>query len=143
MGEVEKFSGGCLCGAVRFHVTPPARWCFHCHCTLCRKAHGAAFVTWFGADKTQVRIDQGEDVLRWRASSDHGRRAFCSECGTQIFFETSKYPQQIDVVRACVDGSIDRAPSAHVFVSTRVDWVAIDDGLPRHVGDSSSARADL
>ena len=93
--------------------------------------------------KSQVEIDQGTAVLRWRPSSDHGQRAFCSECGTQIFFETSKYPQQIDVVRACVDGPIDRAPSAHVFVSTRVEWAAIDDGLPRYLEDSSSPRADL
>lgn len=40
--------GGCLCGAVRYVITLPTKWCAHCHCSMCRRAHGAAFVTWAG-----------------------------------------------------------------------------------------------
>ena len=46
MSVHEKVSGGCLCGAVRFTAKLPSKWCAHCHCSLCRKAHGAGYVTW-------------------------------------------------------------------------------------------------
>lgn len=103
-------------------------------------AHGAPFVTWFGVGREQLTITRGEGALRWRASSDHGRRAFCTECGTQLLFETTRHPGQVDVVRACVAGPIDRQPSAHVHVASRADWVEIGDGLDRYSGDSRSGK---
>ncbi len=140
MNAGEAFCGECVCGAVRFEVSPPSRWCLHCHCTLCRKSHGAPFVTWFGVGKDQLRITQGESEIRWRDSSEHGRRAFCSACGTQLFFVSSRWPGQIDIVRALVDGPIDRAPSAHVYVSYKADWVDIDDGLDCYPEEYQSTR---
>jgi hypothetical protein len=141
MRAAQDFNGQCLCGAVRFQVTPPTRWCLHCHCTLCRKAHGAPFVTWFGIGKDQLNITRGESELRWRDSSDHGRRAFCRVCGSQLFFVSSRWPGQIDVVRALVDGPIDRAPSAHVYVSSKADWLEIRDGLDCYPEEYQSARS--
>lgn len=137
----EAFRGECVCGAVRFEVLPPSRWCLHCHCRLCRKTNGAPFVTWFGVGKDQLRITQGESEIRWRDSSDHGRRAFCEVCGTQLFFVSSRWPGQVDIIRALVDGPIDRAPSAHVYVSYRVDWVDIDDGLECYPEEYQSSRS--
>lgn len=141
MSTSNAFAGECLCGAVRFEVAPPSRWCLHCHCTLCRKAHGAPFVTWFGVGKTQLRLIRGEASIRWRDSSSHGRRAFCHDCGTQLFFESTKWPDQIDIVRALVEGPIDRAPSAHVYVSYKADWVDLDDGLDCYPEEYGSGRA--
>ena len=134
MSEGDAYRGECLCGSVRFEVEPPTRWCLHCHCTLCRKAHGAPFVTWFGIGKEQLRITHGEADLRWRNSSDHGRRAFCGRCGTQLFFVSTKWPGQIDIVRALIDGPIDRPPESHVYVDSRAEWFPITDELPRHGG---------
>ena len=37
--------GSCLCGAVRYEVSDPFEEMHHCHCSKCRKAHGAAFST--------------------------------------------------------------------------------------------------
>src|SRR5207249_145423 len=36
--------GSCLCGDVAFELVP-GDWMGHCHCSMCRKAHGAAFAT--------------------------------------------------------------------------------------------------
>ena len=59
--------GACLCGAVRFQVTLPTLFCVHCHCTMCQRNHGAAYVTWFGVPKDQTRIDDfaGVSPDRW------------------------------------------------------------------------------
>ena len=74
--------GACLCGAVRFQISPPTLFCGHCHCTMCQRNHGAAYVTWFGVANSQTEILEGEEILTEFVSSDHGSRTFCSRCGT-------------------------------------------------------------
>lgn len=39
-------SGSCLCGAVSYEIDAPIESASHCHCSQCRKAHGAAFATY-------------------------------------------------------------------------------------------------
>lgn len=129
-------SGSCQCGAVRFSVDFPSKWVAHCHCSMCRRAHGAAFVTWVGMDEGRARIEDGEGTLRWYASSPGAERGFCSRCGSMLFFRSARWPGELHVVRANFDDEVDRAPQAHVFYDSHVDWVALDaaDGLPRKSG---------
>lgn len=37
--------GVCLCGAIRYEFTEPFHAMVHCHCSMCRKHHGAPFAT--------------------------------------------------------------------------------------------------
>ena len=92
--------GGCLCGEVAFEVTPPAKFCSHCHCTMCRRAHGAPFVTWVGMPEAQVRVVKGQGTLMRYRSSPGGSRSFCGKCGTQLFCQNDHAPGLIDVTRA-------------------------------------------
>jgi hypothetical protein len=87
--------GSCLCGAVRFQATPPTLWCAHCHCSMCRRSHGAGFVTWFGIPLAQLKVLEGADVLVRHRSSDHATRSFCGRCGSSLFFETTQHPEKI------------------------------------------------
>ena len=48
--------GACLCGAVRISIRPPTLFCGHCHCTMCQRNHGSAYVTWFGVPWEQTEI---------------------------------------------------------------------------------------
>jgi hypothetical protein len=123
-------TGGCLCGAVRFSAETPTLFCAHCHCAWCRRAHGAAFVTWFGARDASFRITSGESSLRWFRSSEQSERGFCATCGTTMFFRSKLAPGEMHVALACADGEIDRAPQAHVFHEARVRWVDTKDDLP-------------
>ena len=142
MTDPVTYTGGCLCGAVRFEVTGPTRWCAHCHCTLCRRAHGAAFVTWFGVADEQFRFTSGEAMVRWFASTPGARRGFCSVCGSTMLFTSVRWEGETHVALACVDGAIDRAPAAHVFFDSHVDWVDHGDGLKRLGGPSGTEPID-
>ena len=126
-----RVTGSCLCGAVVFHVELPTLFCGHCHCSMCRRNHGAAYVTWFGVSNEQFEIDQGQDVLVRHASSDHGVRQFCGQCGSSLFCENSEHPDHIDVVLANMEGPIDKAPQFHAYWNNRADWTEIGDALPR------------
>lgn len=129
-------SGGCLCGTVRFSVTLPTLFCGHCHCSMCRRSHGAAFVTWFAVPRNQVEWVSGQSQLRRYASSDHGTRSFCGRCGSSLFCESSKHPDQIDIVLANMEGPIDRPPQVHVYFDDRASWAIAEDSLPRLGGST-------
>ncbi len=124
-------TGACLCGAIGFRVTLPSLFCAHCHCSMCRRNHGAGFVTWFGVSRERFSLERGAADLQRFASSEHGTRSFCGRCGSSLFCESSNHPEQVDVVLANVDDPIDRVPQAHVYFDDRAEWVSADDGLPR------------
>jgi hypothetical protein len=126
-------TGGCLCGEVRFTAHLPSKWVAHCHCSLCRRNAGAAFVTWVGMEQERCTIEDPRGRLAWYASSTHGERGFCTQCGSSMFFRSPRWPGELHVTLANFDGPVDREPQVHVFWDTHVDWVKLDpgDGLPR------------
>lgn len=134
LSEQSVLSGSCLCGAITYQVELPSRWCAHCHCELCRRSHGAAFVTWFGVPFTQFRLVTGEDCLRRFASSPEARRAFCRECGSSLFVQSERWPGEIHIALATVQGELDRLPQSHVYYDQHVSWFQIDDDLPKRGG---------
>jgi hypothetical protein len=130
--------GGCLCGAVRFEITLPSKWCAHCHCTMCRRAHGAGFVTWFGMQEDRFRIVRGQEHLTRYASSEGAWRGFCGRCGSTMLFAGERWPGEVHVVLACLEGELDRVPSANVHWDTRVPWIEGVEHLPKLGGESGN-----
>jgi hypothetical protein len=128
--------GACLCGAVAFHITLPTASCIHCHCSMCRRNHGAGYVTWVQVPLPQLTLDTGEDQLVEFASSSHGSRSFCGRCGTTVLAKVNELPDEASIPLAIMQGQIDREPEAHVFFDDRVAWAMIDDSLPRLGGET-------
>src|SRR5207248_5825066 len=68
--------GSCLCGGVKYEITGPPVRSGHCHCSNCRKAHGAAF-----RSRARVRVEdfkwvQGENLVKYFESSPGFHRGF-------------------------------------------------------------------
>ncbi|MEO6263603.1 MAG: GFA family protein [Luteimonas sp.] len=125
--------GSCLCGDAVFVLTVPSKWVAHCHCSLCRRAHGAAFVTWVGMHERDVAIADPQSRLQWYASTPGAERGFCSRCGSTLFFRSRNWPGELHVAHANLHDPADRAPQAHAYWDSRVDWASVDpgDGLKR------------
>ncbi|WP_372870238.1 GFA family protein [Shewanella sp.] len=123
--------GGCLCGAVKVEVEPPVKWVAHCHCSQCQRAHGAAFVTWFGVSQQQACIRDPENLLAWYSSSAQAKRGFCKRCGSSLFFTSSRWPGELHIARAVMESELDDLPMAHVFYDTHVSWFDVNDELPK------------
>ncbi|MDX1570784.1 MAG: GFA family protein [Xanthomonadales bacterium] len=130
----QSFEGTCQCHTIHFRIEAPTLWCAHCHCSMCRKAHGAAFVTWVGAAEEGFSIVTGGRALRWYSSSTEAERGFCSECGSTLFFRSERWPTEVHVALANIDEPIDRDPEAHVYYDSHVPWVDLGDDLPRKAG---------
>ncbi len=59
------YRGQCLCGGVQYEVVQIGAKMGHCHCTMCRKFHGAAFATYGEARAEDFRWLAGEE---WTAA---------------------------------------------------------------------------
>ena len=129
--QASNASGSCLCGAVTFSIAFPTNWIAHCHCTICRRAHGAAFVTWVSVPDDKYTVSDSGGLLRWYRSSRDGERAFCSRCGSSLFFRGSQWPGEVHIPRGNFTSALDQAPQVHSFYETHVDWFEINDGLPK------------
>ena len=129
-----KIHGSCLCGAVAFSMQLPSKWCAHCHCSMCRKAHGAGYVTWVGFEQDQVTFRPDNKQLNWYESSQGAQRGFCQQCGSSLFFRSEKWAGELHVALGAIDDEIDRHPQANVFFDKHVDWMPIDDSLKQQDG---------
>lgn len=127
--------GSCLCGAVRWSVDDGAfTRMTHCHCSMCRKAHGAPFATYATAPRDRFRWDQGESRVTWFESSAGSNRAFCAQCGSVV---PDGSEQSVYVPAGCLDDDPGLRPSAHIFASSKAPWHVIEDDLPRYETYSS------
>ncbi|MGX9416208.1 GFA family protein [Vibrio sp. RC27] len=77
-------NASCLCGAVTIVANNINPKFTVCHCQSCRTWGGAPF---FAVQcGTDVKID-GKKFVRMYESSAWASRAFCSECGTHLFYK--------------------------------------------------------
>lgn len=81
--QAERITGHCLCGAVTVRATPVRRHVEACHCTMCRRWSGGAYL---GVQcGTAVEFEGEDNVVRYR-SSEWAERGFCGRCGTSLFY---------------------------------------------------------
>ena len=123
--------GGCHCGAVRFRFARQETYATLCHCTDCRRQSGAPFLAWTMIDAATLSVE-GEP--RVYASSAGGRRSFCGQCGTGLFFTNPALEGlgMIQVRIAALDEPQAVRPGAHVQVADRIDWVEGIHRLPAY-----------
>lgn len=129
-------SGKCFCGTVRFEASGTPKWVAHCHCTMCRRAHAAGYVTWVGYPKEAMRLVSGADNISTYRSSPPASREFCRTCGSQLFFRHDAYADEVHIPLALFDRDIGMKPRAHIYFSDRAEWVSVHDDLRKKGGAS-------
>lgn len=80
------YSGGCQCGAIRFHATELRDNPHVCFCRMCQKAHGNFFADLVGVRHEHLTWTRGTPAEF--ESSDKAARGFCRDCGTPLYYRT-------------------------------------------------------
>jgi len=124
-----RYTGGCLCGNLRFAASAPAINLCYCHCASCRRASGAPLVAWGTFARDSFRITHGQ--LSEYRSSARVLRGFCAACGGALTYRHEARSTEIDVTLASLDAPGALAPHTHVWVGDKLPWVVIADGLPQ------------
>jgi hypothetical protein len=117
---------------VRYEVTGPVHDVHHCHCSMCRKAHGSAFSTFARLTASEFRVVAGQDQIRSYRSSPPIERTFCSNCGTRLTVRFDGMPDAVWVTLTTLDGDAGVRPGAHMFVASKAPWDEISDALPQY-----------
>ena len=122
-------AGGCHCGAIRYEVEGDALTHALCHCTDCRRHSGAPMVAWTMYPEAALRVTKG--AVRVYVSSEHGRREFCAECGTGLFYRNAEVlPGIVDIQSATYDNPDAVPAQVHIQVADRIGWMAEAHTLP-------------
>ncbi|MGX9864215.1 GFA family protein [Pseudomonas moraviensis] len=117
---MKTFTGGCLCGAVRFQATGEPYRVGLCHCLDCRKVHGALFHA--------SAIFPQDAVTITGATHDYQGRHFCPRCGSSVF---NRSADEIEINLGALDAPDQLKPTYESWIVRRESWLP-DFPLARH-----------
>jgi len=139
MSEHHPVPGSCLCGDVRFELTPPFVVASCCHCEHCRKHSGTFGSVAIEVPVEQMRLVAGEELLeRIQPAPGLAIKIFCRRCGSSLFGRNEPDSETIWVRMGVLDADPDLRPSRHTWVHSAPAWLSVpEDGLPRY-GQRSS-----
>ena len=136
LDNVPRYSGGCQCGAVRFHVTGALGDASVCHCRMCQKAAGNFYLPLVSV--RNARLDWTRGAPKRFQSSNTVWRGFCAECGTPLTFEA---PDGIALAIGAFDDPEAIAPKIQWGTEAKLPYVDTIHALPGQdtMADVSSA----
>jgi len=123
--------GSCLCGGVRYEISGPLSYPLNCHCSMCRKAHGAAFRSRARVKADDFRWTQGAELVTYYESSRGNHRGFCRVCGSPLLSRFDHDPRFYGLPLGALDDDPGLKPGFHVFVAYKAPWYDITDELPQ------------
>jgi hypothetical protein len=124
--------GSCLCGAVRYEIAGEINRITHCHCSMCRKAHGAAFGSYGTVLRTDFRFTGGAQAVAAYHSSSSVIRSFCSHCGSTLqWYNETSHPEWMSIALGTLDTPLEQPNQKHIFTGSKANWYQINDGLPQ------------
>jgi len=109
---MKRYTGSCLCGAVRIIVSGPPYRVGICHCLACRKHHGALF-------HTSAVFPQDAVIINGETRAYLGRH-FCPQCGSSIF---SFSEDEIEVNLGSLDTPDQLQPTYELWTVRRESWL--------------------
>jgi hypothetical protein len=112
-------SGGCQCGAVRYHATAFLDSSHICHCRMCQKAVGNFFAALIGIPREAFQWTRGAPALF--KSSDPVIRGFCGACGTPLLYDYTT-SQHLNVTTGSLDDPAAFPPQVQCGREARMPW---------------------
>jgi len=126
-----KFSGGCLCGAVRYVCTAAPAMAGHCHCEDCRRSSGSGHCSHMAVPEASVMVTGETTGYARPADSGHViTRHFCPSCGSPVFSRNSAMAGMIFLRASSLDDLEVFKPQMHVYAERAASWDRPTEGLP-------------
>ena len=131
-----EWTGRCSCGAVRWRASADPLRVVSCHCGMCRRSSGAAFLTFVHFPAGAFEWISGQPT-RYR-SSKNAERGFCAVCGSTLSMHEAVLADRVQVTL----GSLDRPdlvrPDDHVWTESQLPWLNVVDDRPRFPNSSDA-----
>jgi hypothetical protein len=129
---MQRLTGRCLCEGIAYEIEGELGPIFHCHCSKCRRWHGAVFRSRATIKASQFKWTKGEILLSRYHSSKFVIKHFCSVCGSNLISTYENQPDKIGVPLGALEQSPNNDPEGHIFVGSKSPWFKITDELPQY-----------
>jgi len=126
-----RYQGSCLCKAITFEVGGFGEQTANCHCSMCRKFHGAAYGTLVPvSDLTWL---SGREFLQDYVADNGTTRTFCKRCGSSIGFRVKGASiNELEIAIALFDTEIPVTVNAQIYTIYKANWVQLEGHLPQY-----------
>lgn len=127
----ETREGGCLCGAVRYHIAWPPILIATCSCRNCQKQAGSALSVIALVSQHTMSLTGALTVYEDKGDSGGTVfRKFCGTCGSPVISEVaSAAEQRIMIIKAgTLDDMRDAIPSVHYWTCAAPEWMVFPQG---------------
>ncbi|MBI3246795.1 MAG: GFA family protein [Deltaproteobacteria bacterium] len=126
------FSGGCICGAIRYECTVVPAFSWNCHCRDCQRASGSAFCPVLYVPKAALTITGESKYYSVKAESGNEvSRGFCPQCGAPVFIQAELVPDLQGLWAASLDDPSQFQPQVQVWTGSAQPWDALHPTLPQ------------
>ena len=130
MSETRKhYTGGCLCGAVRYEAKDEAGVSGYCFCADCRKASGSGFIPFINFPAKALRFTGQPRQFVSKALRGDAVRNFCPACGGLVFGGVIGESDSFTIYAGSLDDASLFKPTVAIFDRSRPDWVPLPPGL--------------
>jgi len=123
-------NGKCLCEAIEYEISGSLGPIYNCHCSKCRRWHGAAFRTRASINKSQFKWVSGSDNLSSYKSSENVTKFFCKSCGSPLISTYENKPEILGIPLGGIEGISELNIEANIFVASKATWYKITDSVP-------------
>jgi hypothetical protein len=122
----KRYTGGCLCGALRYEAKGEPRFAGHCYCADCRKASGSGFIPFMGFASSAVTFS-GETRMFTSKAANGGDavRNFCPVCGSLVFGGKVGKDDSHTIYAGSLDDPSSFRPTIAIFTRNRPVWAVI------------------
>ena len=128
--SLKRYTGGCLCGALRYEAGGEPRFAGHCYCADCRKASGSGFIPFMGFASSAVRFTGETRQFRSKAATGGDAvRNFCPVCGSLVFGGEVGKDDSFTIYAGSLDDPSAFHPTVAIFARSRPPWAVIPPGL--------------
>jgi hypothetical protein len=129
--DSKRFSGGCLCGAVRYEVEAEPQMMGDCYCLDCRKSSGTAHCSQIGVPAAATKITG--TTSHFDKPADSGNvvtRHFCPTCGSALYSTNSGMTGLLFLRASSLDDPEVYRPMMTVCTSRAPSWAHIEVTAP-------------
>jgi hypothetical protein len=124
------YTGGCLCGAIRYEIAGDPIFGGHCHCRDCQRTTGAGHSSLMAFPQPAVKLTGSPKYYSTKADSGSAvSRGFCTNCGSPVVSNTSGMPGMIIITAGSLDDPGQFHPTLVVYAKRANPWDVTDQSL--------------
>lgn len=136
MTNVQEGTGSCLCGAVKISAKRISNEVGACHCGMCRKWGGGPLLA---VDCGSEVSFEGQENIAVYDSSEWGERAFCTTCGSHLYYRL-KEPNQYILPVGLFDTDIPFTFDHQIFIDSKPSYYHFGNKTKEMTGDEVFAQ---